>query len=168
VDVPDECWSLVEFAEAGVGSVALSWNEKRDQKIEIEGERGTLIYQSPSLLQWLDGKGSFQPSATLRRRSAPLAGADRPPGGGSAAAAVHPEESGRTTILPMPSVREFSTPDVALTHMFREIVSYLRGDEKADPIATFRDGAAVLEVIDAMVASNETGRWLDVKSPDSP
>jgi predicted dehydrogenase len=68
----------------------------------------------------------------------------------------------------MPNVREFSTPEVALTHMFREIVSYLRGDEKADPIATFTEGAAVLRVIDAIVASNETGRWLDVQPLDLP
>ena len=145
VDVPDECWSLLEFAQAGVGSVALSWNEKRDQKIEIEGERGTLVYQSPSLLQWLNGKGSFQPSATL----------------------VRPSESARTTILPMPDVKEFVSPDAALAHMFRQIVSYLMGNEKADAIATFCDGAEVLRIIDAAVESNEVGRWLEVE-PAAP
>jgi predicted dehydrogenase len=141
VDVPDECWSLLEFAGAGVGSVSLSWNEKRDQKIEIEGERGTLIYQSPSMLQFLSGRGPFQPTSTL----------------------VRPGEEGRRVQLPMPNVQDFATPEAALAHMFRQIVSYLRGEEKPESVATFRDGAEVLKVIDAMVASNETGRWLEVE-----
>ncbi len=140
VDVPDECWSLVEFEGAGVGSVSLSWNEKRDQRIEIEGERGTLVYESPSMLQWLSGRGPFQPIATL----------------------VHHGEGGRRTQLPLPNVRDFASPETALAYMFREIVSYLKGGEKPEPVATFRDGAAALKVIDAMVASNEGGKWLEV------
>jgi predicted dehydrogenase len=124
-----------------VGSVSLSWNEKRDQKIEIEGERGTLIYQSPSMLQFLSGRGPFQPTSTL----------------------VRPGEEGRRVQLPMPNVQDFATPEAALAHMFRQIVSYLRGEEKPESVATFRDGAEVLKVIDAMVASNETGRWLEVE-----
>ncbi len=140
VDVPDECWALLEFASAGVGSVALSWNEQRDQRIEIEGERGTLIYESPSLLQWLEGKGPFRPSVTLVRTG----------------------EAGRRAQLPLPGLPEFSAPEPALARMFGDIVSYLLGDEKTEPVATFQEGAEVLKVVDAIVASDQAGRWLEV------
>lgn len=141
VDVPDACWALVEFAGAGVGSVALSWNQKRDQRIEIEGERGTLIYQSPSLLQWLEGKGPFQPSVTL----------------------VRPGEAGRRAELPLPGQQDFTAPEPALARMFGDIVSYLLGRERPEPVATFQVGEEVLRVIDAIVASDQAGRWLDVR-----
>ena len=139
VDVPDECWALVEFAGAGIGSVALSWNEQRPQRIEIEGERGTLIYESPSLLQWLEGRGPFNPSATL----------------------VHAGEAGRKAALPLPGRQAFTSPEAALAHIFGEIVSYLQGGERPEPVATFREGVEVLQVMDAIVASDREGRWLD-------
>lgn len=137
VDVPDECWTLVEFAKAGVGSVALSWNQKRDQRVEVEGERGTLIYDSPSMLQWLSGRGPFNPSATL----------------------VSKGEAGRHAPLPLPDAQDFTSPEAALAHMFRRIVAYLRGGEKPEALATFGDGANVLAVVDAIVASDPAGQW---------
>ncbi|MFB3880180.1 MAG: Gfo/Idh/MocA family protein [Armatimonadota bacterium] len=138
VDVPDECWALIEFAEAGIGSVKLSWNARRDQQIEIEGDRGRLIYESPSLLQWLEGKGPFAPTARL-----------------ALAASPHPTE------LPMRS-RDFASPETALAKMLGDAVSYLRGGEKPDCVATFREGAEVMRVIDAIEESNATGRWAEL------
>jgi predicted dehydrogenase len=138
VDVPDECWALLEFA-TGIGSVKLSWNANRDQQIELEGDRGKLLYQSPSLLQWLEGKGEFSPLARI----------ELAPG------------SARTTDLPL-QTREFATPEQALARMFRDIVAYLQGGEKPDCVATFRDGAEVMKVIDAIEQSNETGNWVEI------
>ena len=138
VDVPDECWALIEFAGAGIGSVKLSWNARRDQQIEIEGDRGRLTYESPSLLQWLEGKGPFNPTARLA-----LAGASRP------------------TDLPGRG-KDFATPEAALGRMFGEMVSYLRGGEKPECVATFREGAEVMRVIDAIEESNATGRWVEL------
>jgi len=139
VDVPDEASALLEFAGSGVGSVNLSWNARRDQKVEIEGDVGTLTYESPSLLQWLDGKGPFTPSVTFLPR------------GGA-----KPEQ------LPLPQMPYFDTQPRALAWMFMHVVSYLRGEPKPDPVATFTDGAAVLQVMDGMVESGETGKWLEV------
>jgi predicted dehydrogenase len=139
VDVPDECWSLIEFAVSGVGSVKLSWNAKRNQVIEMEGHRGRLVYDSPSLLQWLGGKGKYAPSAKLMMA----------PG------------SERATDLPL-QMKEFGKTSDALARMFRDIVSYLRTGEKPDSVATFREGAEVLRVIDALEESNTTGRWAEV------
>lgn len=138
VDVPDECWALLEFA-TGIGSVKLSWNANRDQQIELEGDRGKLLYQSPSLLQWLEGKGEFSPLARI----------ELAPG------------SARATDLPL-QTREFATPEQALARMFRDIVAYLQGGEKPDCVATFRDGAEVMKVIDAIEQSNETGNWVEI------
>jgi predicted dehydrogenase len=138
VDVPDECWALLEFA-TGIGSVKLSWNAKRDQQIEIEGDRGKLLYQSPSLLQWLEGEGEFSPSAHI----------ELAPG------------SARATDLPLQS-RSFATPEQALARMFRDIVAYLQGGDKPDCVATFRDGVEVMRVIDAIEQSNESGNWVEV------
>jgi len=142
VDVPDECWSLMEFAQVGVGSISLSWNAKRDQKIEIEGERGTLVYESPSLLQWLEGQGPFQPRVML----------------------IRPGETGRKAEQRLPILSHFSTPEAALAYMFREIVPYLMGEEKVESVATFREGTEVLRVIDAIVASDRVGGWLEIGS----
>lgn len=139
VDVPDEASALLEFAASGVGSVQLSWNSTRDQKIEIEGDRGTLTYESPSLLQWLDGKGPFTPSVTFLPR------------GGS-----------RPETLPLPEMTYFDTQPRALAWMFMHIASYLRGEETPEPVATFSDGAAALAVIDGMVESSEVGKWVEV------
>lgn len=138
VDVPDECWALLEFA-TGIGSVKLSWNAKRDQQIEVEGDRGKLLYQSPSLLQWLEGEGEFSPSARI----------ELAPG------------SARATDLPLQS-RSFATPEQALARMFRDIVAYLQGGDKPDCVATFRDGVEVMRVIDAIEQSNESGNWVEV------
>jgi len=146
VDVPDECWALLEFAGAGVGSVSLSWNEKRDQRIEIQGERGSLVYESPSLLQWLTGQGPFRPTATL----------------------VSGGRSARHTPLPLPGLHDFAAPEAGLTRMFRDIVAHLRAGEKTDSVATFHDGAGVLQVMDAIVASNQAGGWLEVAAPPPP
>lgn len=139
VDVPDEASSLLEFANSGVGSVQLSWNAKWDQKVEIEGDAGTLRYESPSLLQWLDGKGPFTPSVTFLAR------------GGT-----------KAERLALPEMEYFDTQPRALAWMFMHIVSYLRGEETPDPVATFADGAATLAVIDAMVESSDAGKWLEV------
>jgi predicted dehydrogenase len=141
VDVPDECMALLEFAQAGIGSVKLSWNEKRDQRITIEGDGGRLTYSSPSLLQWLSGKGDFKPSVKL---------------------ALSPSK-GKETELPLVKT-SFASPEDALAHMFRDIISYLNGAEKPDCVATFADGAEVLKVIDAIEASNESGKWVEVAS----
>jgi hypothetical protein len=46
--------------------------------------------------------------------------------------------------------------------MFGEIVRYLRGGEKSGTVATFRDGAQVLRVIDATEKSSEMGCWVEV------
>jgi len=156
VDVPDECYALVEFSGTGVGSMTLSWNSRRDQHIEIEGERGTLLYDSPSLLQWLEGTGPFDPTVTF----------------------ASPSASGRRSQLPLPGQEAFASQEQALARMFGDIVSYLRGGaaaplesgaerrgrggERADCVGTFADGAAVLSVIDAIVASDQAGAWLDV------
>jgi predicted dehydrogenase len=140
VDVPDECWALLEFPHQGVGCVSLSWNAERDQKVEIEGTRARLTYDSPSLLQWLSGAGPFQPSVTLAPTAAPS----------------------RATQLPLPDDHGFSSPDDALAHMFRQIVDYLRGGEKPHSLPSFRDGARVIHVIDALVESNTTGAWTEV------
>lgn len=139
VDVPDECWALLEFAEAGVGSVSLSWNAQRNQQIEIEGDRGHLLYESASLLQWLEAKGAFDPSAQFT-----LSGVDR------------------TARLPLPGRENFARQEDALAWMFSEIVAYLRGADKPESVATFRDGAEVLRVIDAVEESSETGGWVEV------
>jgi len=140
VDVPDESWALVEFAGSGVGSVRLSWNTTRDQSIEIEGDRGKLIYESASLLQWLEGTGEFEPSARFV-----LAGAAE-----------------RSAQLATTGKHDFQRPEEALGEMFRDIVSYLRGGEKPECVATFREGVEVLHVIDALERSNETEGWLEV------
>jgi len=141
VDVPDETWALVEFAGPGVGSVRLSWNAKRDQSIQVEGDRGKVVYESRSLLQWLEGTGQFEPSA----RFAPAAG------------------RGRAAELPAPGKHDFQRPQDALARMFRDIVSYLQGGEKPDSVATFREGVEVLNVIDAVERSNDAGGWLEVR-----
>ena len=142
VDVPDECYALFEFTDAGVGSAAFSWNAKHDQHVEIEAERGTLIYHSPSLLQWLEGKGPFHPVVTFVSRSA----------------------SRRTSELSLPGMEHFAAQEQALSHMFADIIAYLRGGQKTPCIATFRDGLAVLRVIDAVMASHEIGGWIDVET----
>ena len=139
VDVPDECWVLCEFAMSGVGSVKLSWNTKRNQVIEIEGDRGQLVYDSPSLLQWLEGKGDYLPTAKL----------------------LLSRGAARATELPL-QMKEFGKKEDALALMFRDITSYLRTGEKPDRIATFREGAEVLRVIDALEESNTAGRWAEV------
>ena len=139
VNVPDECWALLEFAGAGVGSAALSWNATRSQRIEIEGDHGLLAYQSPSLLQWLNGRGDFDPSANLLRPNL-----------------------GQTTPLPLPGREDFSRQEDALARMFGEVVSYLLGGEKPDCLATFREGAEVLRVIGAIEKSSESGGWVEV------
>jgi predicted dehydrogenase len=140
VDVPDECCALLEFARAGVGSVNLSWNGKRDQRIEIEGHRGAIIYQSPSMLQWLEGRGEFNPTVTFQ------------------------PSRGSPKLLPLAESAqdEFATPESALARMFRDIVSYLRGGEKTATVATFDDGAEVLKVIDAIERSDRVGGWVDL------
>ncbi len=140
VDVPDECWALIEFATAGIGSVKLSWNARRDQEIEIEGDRGRLTYQSPSLLQWLEGNGQFNPTARLTL------------GAGSA----------RPAELPL-QTKDFASQEAALARMFRDVVSYLQGGEKPDCVATFREGAEVMRIIDAIEESNETGKWVEIE-----
>ncbi len=138
-DVPDECWSLIEFAQAGIGSVKLSWNAQHDQQVEIEGDRGRITYESPSLLQWLSGRGSFSPTARLT-----LAG-------------------GRPTDLPTQS-KPFTNQDEALARMFGDVISYLQGGEKPDCVATFREGAEVMKIIDAIEESNVTGKWVELTS----
>lgn len=137
VDVPDECWALIEFATAGIGSVKLSWNAQRDQQIEIEGDRGLLTYESPSLLQWLGGKGQFNPTARLT-----LSG-------------------GHPTDLPL-QTKDFAKQEDALARMFRDVVSYLRGGDKPDCVATFREGAEVMKLIDALEESNNSGKWVEI------
>jgi len=141
VDVPDECWALLEFSRAGVGSLSLSWNEKRGQWIEIEGERGVLTYESPSMLQWLEGKGPFHPRVTLTRKG----------------------EESRQSEVPLSDMHDFASPEMALAGMFRQIVAYLLGEEKADTLATFQEGAEALAVVDALVASSQTEGWADVE-----
>ena len=141
VDVPDECWALLEFAGPGVGSVKLSWNAQRNQTIQIEGDRGKLTYESPSLLQWLEGTGDFNPTAKLVLTPGPT----------------------RPTDLPL-QTKEFARPEDALARMFRDIVAYLKGGEKSDCIATFREGAQVLRIIDALEESNRTGAWVELPS----
>ena len=143
VDVPDECWSLLEFAGPGIGSVKLSWNAERDQSVTIEGDRGKLLYDSPSLLQWLDGRGKFSPTARFALTPGPA----------------------RPTDLPL-QTKDFARREDALALMFSDIVSYLKGGEKPDCVATFREGAQVLKVIDAVEKSNETGDWVELP-PDS-
>jgi len=139
VDVPDECWALLEFDGPGIGSVKLSWNAKRNQTAEIEGDRGRISYESPSLLQWLDNRGDFHPTAHL---------------------ALSPE-AGRSAELPV-DMADFGRPEAALGRMFRDVVSYLKGGEKPDCVATFRDGAAVMRVIDALETSDRRGAWVDL------
>jgi predicted dehydrogenase len=139
VDVPDECWALLEFAGAGIGSAKFSWNARRNQLVELEGDRGQLTYESPSLLQWLEGRGEFTPSAKL---------------------ALAPG-SARVTELPT-KVDEFGRPEDGLARMFRDIVSHLRGEEKPDCVATFREGAQILQVVDAVEESNRRGCWVDL------
>lgn len=139
VDVPDEAWALLEFAGAGVGSLGLSWNAVRDQQVEIEGDRAALRYSSTSLLQWLSGRGEFHPSADF------------------VLAAVR-----RSTPLPMPGKEEFGRQQDALAKMFREIVGHLRGGEKPECVATFREATQVLRVIDALEESSEKGCWVEV------
>ncbi len=58
---------------------------------------------------------------------------------------------------------DFARPEEALRRMFRGIVSYLGGGEKPDCVATFREGAEVLKVIDAVEESSATGRWVEVE-----
>jgi predicted dehydrogenase len=140
VDVPDECCALLEFTPSGVGSAAFSWNGRRHQRIEIEGEQGVLIYESPSLLQWLQGRGEFVPIVTFQP--------SRPPG--------------TMRRLRLDAGTSFTSPEAALGNMFRDIVSYLRGGERPSPVATFADGAQVLKVIDAVEESDRTGGWIDV------
>jgi len=140
VEVPDECWALVEFARSGVGSLTLSWNARRDQEAEIAGLRGQLRYESQSLLQWLGGQGEFSPRARF----------------------VGALPGGRESELPLPGGEEFTRPEEALRRIFYQIVSYLRGGERPECVATFREGARVLRVIDAVEESSKTDRWVEV------
>jgi predicted dehydrogenase len=140
VDVPDECWALLEFAQSGVGSVRLSWNGVRNQHLEVEGDRGELAYESPSLLQWLDGKGEFDPSAEFALLSGTPARSQ----------------------LPMPGRDDFGNQADALARMFRDIVIYLKGGERSEYVATFNDGCEVLKAIDAIERSNASGGWTEV------
>ena len=142
VDVPDECWALVEFAGCGIGSVKLSWNGRRDQRIEIEGDRGEIIYESASLLQWLGGKGNFDPTAQF----------------------VLSPQATHGSGLPLRGKENFASQEEALRRMFHDIVLYLKGSERPDCVATFREGAEVLKVIDAVEESNEVGGWVEVQS----
>lgn len=139
VDVPDECWVLLEFAGAGVGSVNLSWNARRDQHVRIEGSRGELSYESASLLQWLNGAGDFDPSVEFAL-----------------------SEAGRAAPVSLPGRQDFSRPQDALAAMFGEIVSYLRGGDRPECVATFGEGAAALRVIDAIDESSMTGQWVEL------
>jgi predicted dehydrogenase len=150
VDVPDECWALIEFARAGIGSVKLSWNARRDQQIELEGDRGRLSYESPSLLEWLS-------SPVASDASAPK------PFNPTARLALAPGSS-RPTELSLQS-KDFANPEGALARMFRDIVSYLRGGDKPECVATFREGAEVARVIDAIEESNESGQWVEIAPP---
>jgi len=142
VDVPDECWSLVEFARAGVGCVTLSWNVSSNQRVEIEGDRGRLVYESPSLLQWLDGRGPFEPSVTFTRA----------------------DGLGGTTRLSLDGGESFGRQEDALAKMFGEIAGYLRTGERPQTVASFYEGAEVLRVIDALVDSSERGQWVKLDS----
>lgn len=156
VDVPDECYALFEFADRGIGSATLSWNIKRDQRIEIQGDRGTLIYESPSMLQWLEGKGPFTPTVTF------VAPAVRSSAPSQSGAQRRVSDAGRRSEVALPSREDFASQEQALARMFRDIVTYLKGGEKSDCVATFADGAAVLKTIDALVASDATGAWADI------
>lgn len=138
VDVPDECCALLEFAQTGFGSVNLSWNGTQDQHFEIEGDRGKLVYHSPSLLQWLGGGGPFDPYVTITRRD-----------GGHAVASLE-------------GMSDFDRKETALTKMFGEVVGYLRGGERTPSLATFEEGAQVLRVVDAVERSQAAGNWADV------
>jgi len=143
VDVPDECWALLEFPHQGVGCLSLSWNAQRDQRVEIHGTRASLTYHSPSLLQWLQGRGPFQPTLTMAPAGAPE----------------------RASQLPLPDDLPFTRPDEALGHIFRHLVAHLTEAPHSDAVATFRDGVNALELIDAIVASDASGAWTDLYLP---
>ncbi len=162
VDVPDECWALIEFTTAGIGSVKLSWNAQRDQQIEIEGDRGRLTYESPSLLQWLSGGADNRESRPLSARGEGEGGGVLPSSPFAATARLALSGSARPTDLPL-QTKDFTKQEDALARMFRDVVSYLRGGEKPDCVATFREGAEVMKLIDAIEESNETGKWIEVE-----
>ena len=64
--------------------------------------------------------------------------------------------------LPLPDMAQFDVQANALAWMFSHLVTYLRGGARPEPVATFADGAAALRVIDALVASSEAEKWLDI------
>jgi predicted dehydrogenase len=139
VDVPDEAMVLLEFFPYGVGSAHLTWNAFQEQKVEIEGTAGTLTYRSPSMLQWLDGKGPFTPSVTWL-----------------------PQGDDRPETLELPEMTHFGTQEQALRWMFSHIVSYLRDESIPESVATFAEGVHALRVIDAV--ANGGGKWQDVNA----
>lgn len=149
VDVPDECYALLEFADRGVGSANLSWNTKRQQRIEVQGDRGSLVYESPSLLQWLEGKGPFTPTVVF----VPLDGAAGKPAA----------EGGPRSEVALAGQEDFASQEHALARIFRDIVGYLKGGDRPGCVATFAGGVSVLRTIDALVASDATGVWTDVQ-----
>ena len=158
VDVPDECWTLIEFATAGIGSVKLSWNARRDQQIELEGDRGRLTYQSPSLLTWLSSPVAS--SAEADSAPKPFNPTARFALSGGSARPIDLPLQGKD--LSAGRQADFATPEQALARMFRDIVSYLRGGDKPDCVATFREGAEVMRLIDAVEQSNESGKWVEI------
>ena len=144
VDVPDECCALLEFADTGFGSVNLSWNGTQDQHLEIEGDRGKLVYHSPSLLQWLAGAGPFDPYVTVTRGD------------------------GTHSVASLGGTSDFDRQDTALAKMFGEIVGYLRGGERTPSLTSFKEGAEVLRVVDAVERSQAAGNWVSVSGPERP
>lgn len=69
---------------------------------------------------------------------------------------------GRTARLSLPGKENFTRQQDALGRMFGEVVSYLKGGERSEAVATFADGAEVLRVIDAVEESSRTGGWVEV------
>jgi predicted dehydrogenase len=64
----------------------------------------------------------------------------------------------------MPGKDDFGSQEDALARMFRDIVTYLRGGERSEFVATFSDGLEVLKVIDAIERSDSSGAWVGVGS----
>ncbi|MBE9565770.1 MAG: hypothetical protein IMF16_03345, partial [Proteobacteria bacterium] len=100
------------------------------------------VYESPSLLQWLNGRGSFEPSVTFTRA----------------------DGLGGTTRLSLEGGESFGRQEEALAKMFGEIAGYLRTGERPPGAASFYEGAEVLRVIDALVDSSERGQWVKLDS----
>ena len=142
IDTEDFSFIMLRFDGGAVGNAAFSavFSGKKNQTVlQVAGTKQSLEWDNEKVNDLLIGRRN-EPNGLLTKDPSLVDGAT-------------------ASVISYPGGHAEGFPD-AFKQNFTAIYNGIRGQEPANPYATFEDGLHMMEVVDKLYESAQSGRWV--------